>query len=401
MNKGIVQHPQGLERLWNLPAKVARPLEELVEREHISNGALTFILDAADLSGQPHKLLGFAVSFHHLRMNGIPVDDVIRMAKLQGRRIRLDWKPKRWQAEHERLSRAETLQKLSAENVSYDLSKFEPHLPSRFPGYLIRTSLRLGMEGLRQRHCIASYHDQIVAGYTAIAVVFVDGERWTVELRNHHDPVAPIRVTQVKSRYNKPASALIRNQVYDALQIEKPKANPLEYGQGLDAGPRERRFRHNLRDVLPVLREHGVTHVVVHFDGSGDSGSVDGANYKTEHGEFNAQQTMVNLTTVDRSWDEANSCWRSEVAYQTADVDTAIDQIVEEYLDSTGVDWCNNDGGYGTFEIDVAAGTCSMEVEVRYTESTTEFSNEFDIETDEDIDAVDEDVPALPRPNAA
>lgn len=78
----------------------------------------------------------------------------------------------------------------------------EKHLPKRFSGYLIRTSRRLGMEGLRQRHCVASYDSRLRKGDCAIVAVFADRQRWTVELRLTNDTETPLRIDQIKTRYN-------------------------------------------------------------------------------------------------------------------------------------------------------------------------------------------------------
>jgi hypothetical protein len=139
-------------RLSNLPHKVALPIRELVAAEHLSEDDAHLILDAGECAGEHHRLLAFAVGYLNLRGQGVPVHDVIRMAKAQSRRVNLGWSAGRWKSEHDRLSRAEALATLARENVTYDVAKFAQHLPGKFPGYLIRTSRRLGMEGLRQRH---------------------------------------------------------------------------------------------------------------------------------------------------------------------------------------------------------------------------------------------------------
>ena len=73
------------------------------------------------------------------------------------------------------------------------------------------------------------------------------------------------------------------------------------------------------------------------------------------------------------------------VTPQQSTLNEAIDELTYDYLEETGVDWYNNDGGYGELVIDVNAGTVALEVNVRYTESTTEYSAERDIATGEDI----------------
>lgn len=145
-----MDHMQDVQkRLDRLPAKLAAPFRQLLALDHLDEESLALILDAGDLAVDPSKLVGFAVGFAFLRFRGVPVHDVIRMSKAQGRPVNLSWSARRWKEQHDRLSRAEALARLAADNVSYDVSPFERRLPASFDGYLIRSSRRLGMERLR------------------------------------------------------------------------------------------------------------------------------------------------------------------------------------------------------------------------------------------------------------
>ena len=368
-----------LDRLSRLPRKVAVPLSDLLARDQLSRTALATILDAGELSGQRDRLLGFAVAYHHLKMDGVPLDDAIRMAKEQGRRIRLDWSKARWKSEHNRFARMETLIRLSTEDVRYDVEKYARHLPS-FPGYLIRSSRRLGMEGLRQRHCIASYHDQIVHGYTAIAAVFVDGVRWTVQLHLNHDPERPLRITQIKSRFNELASRAVRERIHDLLGVEDAPAGSVLASSWQDQGnfpEKSARFRENLLAIREVLLAHGVPEVVVRFDGSGDSGSIDEVNFPSDIGfDPEAVQVAFRKTCIHRSADN----WQAEIVEERVDVAHAVELLVTDYLEITGVNWYDNDGGWGEFSLDVESGEASMEINVRLLESSCEFSEVINLD---------------------
>ena len=63
------------------------------------------------------------------------------------------------------------------------------------------------------------------------------------------------------------------------------------------------------------------------------------------------------------------------------DLDTAIEELTDDYLAETNVDWYNNDGGFGDLTIDVDEGTVALEVSIRFTESSTEYSCTRDIVT--------------------
>jgi hypothetical protein len=248
-------------RLSLLPRKVAIPFRNLIETNHLSEEVLCTILDAGELSGEQHKLLGFAVGYLHLRSIGVPIKDVVEMAREQGRRIRLNWSEKRWREEHERLSRAVALRKLAEESVRYDLSQYDEVLPDAFPGYLIRTSRRLGMEGLRQRHCVASYHQQLVNGYCVLAVVFLDRKRWTVQLALTGKQEAPLRVQQIRTKLNGTPAAQEKSAIYEMFGVDLNAASSNGLRQARPA--QQPSYMDNLRLLLPVLREHESGNVTV------------------------------------------------------------------------------------------------------------------------------------------
>lgn len=384
MNAAVLkQHGPGegpiAARLDALPRKVALPLRELLGLGHLSNETLDTVLDAAELAGSQMKVLGFAVGYLHLQSEGVPVKDVIRMARKQKRAIRLDWSARRWKEEHDRLSRAETLIRLGEANIRYELSDIAACLPARLRGYLIRSSRRLGMEGLRQRHCVAAYHAQVQAGYCAICAVFIDRQRWTVQLARTGDAKAPLRIAQIRSRFNKVPTRAISNAIHLALGIEPERARgPMP----LDEEARPRSYMENLRRILSVLREHEVKHVTVSFDGSGDDGSIQDVCFG--EAKIDPKALMVEIEIANRVLQKDK--WITNRLLERKDLSSAIEEVTDDYLQETNVDRYNNDGGFGELSIDVEAGTVSLEVSVRYTESSTEFSATRDIASGEDVD---------------
>lgn len=364
------------DRLHALPRKVGMPLTRLLESEHISADVLEGVLDAGELAGNRDWLLGFTVSYLHMQAQGIPVRDVIRMARAQRRRVKLSWSPRRWRDEHDRLSRAETLVRLRAENVSYDVAKYVSRLPKHFCGYVIRNSRRLGMEGLRQRHCVASYHQMLVAGYAAIVVVFVDRRRWTVQVAETAGDCKPLRIQQIRSKLNEPPSAEVRSKIHEMLGIPIMQRDVV-------ALPAQRHvYMENLRRVLPMLRQHGVETVEVSFDGSGDSGSIDGVAFIGA--EIDGDAIGVELEGIRQYYE--NGAYASERTLRQLSLEEAIKEIAQDYLEETGVNWYDNDGGFGELSIDVVQGTVSLEVNVRVSHSDVEFRATKDIETGEPVD---------------
>ena len=360
-------------RLSLLPRKTRLALQQLYQGALLSPDSLRVILDAGELAGAADRLLAFGVVYGDLRAAGVPVADTLALAKRLGAKISLGWSAKRWKAEHDRLARAETLRRLAAENISYDLSLYDALIDSDFPGYLIRTSRRLGMEGLRQRHCVASYHEQIKAGYCAIAAVFVESQRWTVELRRTGNAAHPLAIGQIRTRRNGIASDSIRDTIYGFFGVPTAAHN----GQICYEGSVERVYMENTRRVLPILRLNHVAHVVVGFDGSGDSGSIGDVWF--EGGDFDARNTTVDVVTVTRRIVDGQ--WSFDRTTQPKSAYDAIEEIAYDFLDETGVDWYNNDGGFGDLVIDVENGTITLDVSTRYTESSTAFYSERDILT--------------------
>ena len=370
--------------LSTLPRKVSAPLVDLLDRDHLSPSALETILDASLLTDQRNMLLGFAVAYHHLRMQGVEVQDVVRMAKRRGRRINLGWSPSRWQSEHQILSRAETLDRLAQENIQFDVAEFAALLPEKFPGYLIRSSRRLGMEGLRQRHCVAGYANIISAGYSALAVVFVDKQRWTVQLGRNQDPEDPLRISQIKGRFNCAAHSKVLKRVHEILGVSYRQWQSSDFDP-VNVEGRAERIDRNLAAVLPVLRACGIEQVIVRFDGYGDSGNVDGAVCRYPDDEPYANKPLpdtplVPIAKYQSQYRNGQFVGERDIAEVT--LTQAFESIVDDYLETAGVDWYNNEGGFGEFNLYVETGRCEMVVERRIQESEIAFTDEKFIETD-------------------
>ena len=141
-------------------------------------------------------------------------------------------------------------------------------------------------------------------------------------------------------------------------------------------------YMDNLRRILPVLRENGVRRVTVTFDGSGDSGSIDDVEYGDA--AIDGSTLMVEIEIMHRVLQAGR--WVTSRVREQKDLDTAIEELTDDYLAETNVDWYNNDGGFGELTIDVDEGTVALEVSVRFTESSTEYSCTRDIVTGEELE---------------
>ncbi len=368
-----------------LPNAVRIPAQALLEAGLIDERAMATALNGASAPGEQHRLLYHLLVIRALRDSGIEVDDTVRMAVKRDRRVNFAWSPSRWKDEHNRLSRMETLERLSADNLAYDLSAYRRHLPSHWLGYLIPSSRRLGMEGLRQRHCVAGYHAQVSAGNCAIAVAFLRKARWTLELYQTGDPAQPVYVRQMKGRYNRMPDTQTREALCSQLGL------PSHYARSHNGvhGNHRQLAEGYLNLALPVLREHRVGEVIVDFDGSGDSGSIEGLRYVSENGEQVGSDMLdsIRVRAPNPSYHQrrAGKLEGEEVAQRAWTIDELLKDAVYEYLEDTGVDWYNNEGGYGEFRLDVVQGQFKSEVYVRQEESALEHSEAYDLIAQEEL----------------
>ena len=80
-----------------------------------------------------------------------------------------------------------------------------------------------------------------------------------------------------------------------------------------------------------------------------------------------------------------NGEWRRHLETETHDIDEAVAHLTEDYLEETGVNYYDNEGGYGHLDINVAAGTVDLEVSQNLESSEVAFARLSDIQTGETI----------------
>lgn len=355
--------------LTDYPERVRLPVEALRAAGQIDDQAIATVLLGAPRADQRHLFLYHLLVVKGLRDAKVDVDDTVAMAAAVGRRVDFRWSRRRWLDEHNRLSRWATLKTLATNGHVYALDHYREHLPDHWPGYLIPTSRRLGMEGLRQRHCVASYDARIASGQCAIAVVFIQQKRWTVELLLTGNPKHPLHARQMRGFLNREANDEERAVIRSVLNLPPDYVPRTSDTRTVAERPDPIR---ELESALPVLRDAGVVVVQLEFDGSGDSGMLDQPRCLDAEGQ---EVSLAGLTcTVPRG------AMDGRLSSVNVPVEEVIYEASERYLDSTDVDWYNNDGGYGHFEINVVAGEFTCEVNVRYTESTCEHFEEISLD---------------------
>ena len=114
--------------------------------------------------------------------------------------------------------------------------------------------------------------------------------------------------------------------------------------------------------IFAALAEIGIHRVTIDYDGSGDSGQIEGIE----------------------AWDAANekiplpSSRKVQLASENPDqpvgdigLEAAVEELAWDYLYDNHSGWENNDGAFGTFVFNVPGRTITLEHNERYTELNT------------------------------
>lgn len=126
--------------------------------------------------------------------------------------------------------------------------------------------------------------------------------------------------------------------------------------------------------LLTLLKVLGGHKAVVRFSGSGDSGSIDeiclmdrnGHNINLEKSTLPWPQSSSEFNQTTQKWERHTK----EVDMEVADI---LQDITEQALEAQGLDWYNNEGGQGQFEIDLSTDppNITLEVGINRTETDT------------------------------
>ena len=120
----------------------------------------------------------------------------------------------------------------------------------------------------------------------------------------------------------------------------------------------------NKSAILAALAAVGITSVVVTFDGSGDSGQIEGVDARI--GDTATELPAINVEIASPLWDGA------DVETRTLPLAEAIEQLAYDLLEDTHDGWENNDGAFGEFTFDVAEGVIRLDYNERF--ETSEYS---------------------------
>jgi hypothetical protein len=117
------------------------------------------------------------------------------------------------------------------------------------------------------------------------------------------------------------------------------------------------------RYLATVLMGLGATKAHVEYDGSGDSGAIQGI------GAVDAMGANINIDGVEvRTYGGG-----------TSPLADALEGLADDCLNSNNIDWYNNDGGFGEYEIDLTVSpfTFTLKHNVRITDTNYEEYSDF------------------------
>ena len=133
----------------------------------------------------------------------------------------------------------------------------------------------------------------------------------------------------------------------------------------------------NLARVLPVLAERGIAHVEISFSGEGDEGSVDGVSFSPKIEGFDPKAVNTDFARTENVLGDDG--WKNDTRIVSSTVFDAMCDIGHEYAMASDVNWYDNEGGFGTLSIDVAAKSAHLEVNVNVRDAVTAFDRSFGV----------------------
>lgn len=113
----------------------------------------------------------------------------------------------------------------------------------------------------------------------------------------------------------------------------------------------------NMAALFDALAAAGITHVIVTFDGGGDSGQIESIDASNADG-------AVALPEVEIAY--ASPGEGAAFEHSAMSLNHAIEELAYDLLRDTHAGWENNDGAFGEFTFDVAARTISLDHNERY-----------------------------------
>lgn len=113
---------------------------------------------------------------------------------------------------------------------------------------------------------------------------------------------------------------------------------------------------------LPLLREHGIVRVEVHYDGGGDEGTVCEVNAYTADGDIDLPAILCDHHSLE---------YNGQISTRSIDLEDALSAFAENAVCVRHRGWENGEGAYGTIGIDVPSGAVTLTHNIRFIDYET------------------------------
>ena len=136
---------------------------------------------------------------------------------------------------------------------------------------------------------------------------------------------------------------------------------------------------------LTLLKVMGAKYAEVAFAGGGDSGSIEGVTLMgTNDNEIKLDPSMTFEWESETGYhDPVDNDWKRKPTVEVMPVYDILVRICEDCLDTTSLDWYNNEGGQGQLTIDLTQDPPSIDLSVEINYTHTE-NHAFDFNEDEE-----------------
>jgi hypothetical protein len=104
--------------------------------------------------------------------------------------------------------------------------------------------------------------------------------------------------------------------------------------------------------LFDCLEDAGIVRITVDFDGSGDSGQIEGIFAFDEYGEVAVPQHSLHCISL-------NPGARADTT-DSQSVSDVVEALAYDFLEEEHGGWENNDGAYGEFRFDVTDRTITL-----------------------------------------
>lgn len=135
--------------------------------------------------------------------------------------------------------------------------------------------------------------------------------------------------------------------------------------------------------LLGTLKLLNVDRVNIEFSGSGDSGSIQSVEVRDGYGnKINLSGHKLDWVTTSSTYKDGK--WVETSTPETKELSAILKQVAYAAIETTGLDWYNDDGGQGEFSIDLTTSppTIDLEIGINYTR-TEDYSFSFSGTEDE------------------